>query len=156
MTDIQLQKDIAKSLRVFLKDEGIMMVLGEKFEDIKVYEQELPQKYNEEDEELRNYIVVMISEETIVDDGWKVEIHFSINIEDWDKECSGYINIMYLMNEIFLHFTKQGIVGKHGRMETKEAHKYLNLDLVRPHYQGDLITYWILPLPNEEGLEEFI
>lgn len=155
MTDIELQKDIVKDLRKFLKRNGIMMPRGFDFSALNVYEQNLPRKQDEDGEELRNYIVVMIAEEKSNDIEWNVEIHFSINIEDKDRDCSGDINILYMMNEIYTHFIKEGIVGKHCNME-KEAHKILNLEAPFPYYEGDLITNWKLPLPNQEGLEDLV
>lgn len=155
MTDIELQKVIVKDLRGFLKRDGIMMPLGDDFSDIKVYPQDLPVKQDEDDEELRNYIAVIIAEEKSDTEGWNVEIHFSINIEDRDKNHSGNINILYLMNEIYTHFIKEGIIGKHCSMEV-EAQKFLNLQAPYPYYEGDLVTNWKLPLPNQEGLEDLV
>lgn len=155
MTDIELQKDIVVDLRKFLKDDGIMMPLGMDFSKIKIYPQDLPLKGDEDDEELRNYIVVMIGEQESNREEWNVEMHFSICIEDRSRNRSGNLNILYLMNEIYTHFIKEGIVGKHCSMEN-EAKKILNLEAPFPYYEGDLITNWKLPLPNQEGLEEFV
>lgn len=155
MTDVELQKDIVVSLNKFLKSNEIMMPLEDKFRDLKVYRQDLPLKQDENDEELRNYIVVMIGEEQSSEDEWDVEIHFSVCIEDRDKDRSGNINVLYLMNEIYMYFIKKGTIGRHCRME-KKAHKILNLESVFPYFEGDLVTTWKLPLPNEEGLEELV
>lgn len=156
MTDIELLKDIKTDLKVFLQKDGIKMLLGDTFSDINVYEQDLPFKQDEDYEGVRNYIVIMVGDQDVEDDAWKTEIHFSINLEDdeqWQNSAS--INVLYLMNEIYAHFIKTGIVGKHCRME-QEAHKRLNHEMQWPYAQGDLITYWKLPLPNEEGLEDLI
>lgn len=155
MTDIDLQKDIVRDLRGFLREDGIMMPLGTDFSDIKVYRQDIPPKQDEDDEELRNYIVVVIAEEKSDTEEWDVEIHFSINIEDRDKSRSGNLNVLYLMNEIYAHYMKKGVIGRHCRMEP-EAQKYLNLEVPYPYYEGDLITNWKLPLPNQEGLEDLV
>jgi len=155
MTDIELQNDIADDLREFLKKDGIMMPLGMDFSKIKIYKQDLPLKGDEDDEELRNYIVVMIGDQESDDREWNVEIHFSICIEDRDHDHSGNLNVLYLMNEIYTHFIKKGIVGKHCSMEN-EANKVLNLETPFPYYEGDLITNWKLPLPNQEGLEDLV
>ena len=125
------------------------MKLGNEYKDLKVYPQDLPEKYDEDDEELRNYVVVMIADEDVVDDEWRVEVHFSINIEDMDKDHSGWTNVMYLMNEIYMHFIKEGIVGRHTRME-REAHKRFNQNVLYPYFESDLITFWRLPTPHEE------
>lgn len=155
MTDIQLQKDIVTDLKAFLENQDIMMPLGDEFRMIPVYSQMVPAKQDKEDENLRNYIVVMISDEDVVGDEWNVEIHFSICIEDRTNERDGDINILYLMNEIYNHYIKVGIIGKHCKME-KEAHKRLNLETKFPFHEGDLITNWRLPIGNEEGLEGLI
>lgn len=94
-------------------------------------------------------VVVMIADEDVVDDEWRVEVHFSINIEDMDNDHSGWVNVMYLMNEIYRHFIKVGIVGRHTRMERK-AHKRFNPNVLYPYFESDLITYWTLPTPCEE------
>lgn len=155
MTDIDLQHEIAEDLRGFLKKDEIMMPLGAEFAPLKVYCQDLPVKGDEDDEELRNYIVVMIAEEESDDEAWNVEMHFSICIEDRNRERSGNLNILYLMNEIYMHFTKEGIIGRHYSME-KSAKKIINLEALFPYYEGDLVTNWKLPLPNQEGLEDLI
>lgn len=149
MTDLQLLNDIVDSLKEFIKSDAITMKLGDEYKDLKVYPQDLPEKYDEDDEELRNYVVVMIGDEDVVDDEWRVEVHFSINIEDMDSDHSGWMNVMCLMNEIYMHFIKEGIVGRHTRMEI-EAHKRFNENVLYPYFESDLITYWRLPIPNEE------
>jgi len=149
MTDLQLLNDIVESLREFVKSDAITMKLGNEYKDLKVYPQDLPEKYDEDDEELRNYVVIMIADEDVVDDEWRVEVHFSINIEDMDNDHSGWVNVMYLMNEIYRHFIKVGIVGRHTRMERK-AHKRFNPNVLYPYFESDLITYWTLPTPCEE------
>ena len=149
MTDLQLLNNIVESLREFVKSDAITMKLGNEYKDLKVYPQDLPEKYDEDDEELRNYVVVMIADEDVVDDEWRVEVHFSINIEDMDNDHSGWVNVMYLMNEIYRHFIKVGIVGRHTRME-RNAHKRFNPNVLYPYFESDLITYWTLPTPCEE------
>ena len=56
MTDLQLLNDIVESLREFVKSDAITMKLGNEYKDLKVYPQDLPEKYDEDDEELRNYV----------------------------------------------------------------------------------------------------
>lgn len=155
MTDIQLLTDIVSETRSILEQKGIRMVLGEDLEEIKVHMQGIPVKRDEDDEKLRNYIVVMIAEENVEDGEWITEIHFSIHIEDRDRDRSGDLNVLFLMNEIYIHFMKQGIISKHCRIE-EEAYKVLNLEAEWPYFEGDLVTKWKLPLPNEEGLEDFV
>lgn len=149
MTDLQLLNDIVESLKEFVKSDAITMKLGNEYKDLKVYSQDLREKFDEDDEGLCNYVVVMIADEDVVDDEWRVEVHFSINIEDMDNDHSGWTNTMQLMNEIYMHFIKVGIVGKHTRME-REAHKRFNQNIFYPYFESDLITYWTLPIPHEE------
>ncbi|MFG6330037.1 MAG: hypothetical protein K1W06_11325 [Lachnospiraceae bacterium] len=155
MTDVALIRTIAAELREMLSSGGLQALYGEKFEDITVYEHDLPLVQDEDDEDLRNYIVVMCGDEESDDEEWNVEIHFSVNIEDRDRERSGNVNVLNLMNEIYMHFTKKGIIDGYAKMETK-AYKFLNMEAPYPYYEGDLITNWKLPLPLEEGLEDFI
>lgn len=155
MTDVELQKAVVEDLRAFLKSRGIQFMLYDILADMKVYAQDLPVKRDEDDEDIRNYVVVAIGDEDVEDDLWKVELHFDVCIEDREGNGTGNIHVLYLMNEIYLHFIKQGITGRHYFME-KEAHKRLNFERMHPYYEGDLITYWKLPLPKEEGLEDLI
>ncbi len=155
MTDVMLVETIVAELREMLSSDGLQALYGEKFENITVYEHDLPLVQDEDDEDLRNYIVVMCGDEESDDEEWNVEIHFSINIEDRDKVRNGNTNVLNLMNEIYMYFTKKGIIDGYARMETK-AYKALNMEAPYPYYEGDLITNWKLPLPLEEGLEDFI
>lgn len=159
MTDLDLQSAIVDEVKTHLLQDGIMMVRGKEFKDINVFPQELPIKSDGEDdwddERQWNYILVAIGDEDIVDGIWRVEIHFSIGIEDKGENCQGHLNIAYIMNEIYLHFTKIGFAGKKYSME-EEAHKRFNPANQHPYYEGDLITYWELPLPVTEGLEDFL
>lgn len=155
MTDLALQKDIIDELKNFFEKDEIMMIRGKEFAEMHVYQQDLPIKDEEDDEELRNYVLVVVGDQDVEGDEWVTEVHFAINIEDRDRDRSGNINVLYIMNEIYNHFMKKGIVGKHCRMD-KKAHKRLNMDAFYPYYEGDLITTWRLPLAQEEGLEEFV
>lgn len=155
MTDLILVEDIAKELKDYLKFHGIQALYGMDFADLDVYTHDLPIVADEDDYDQKNYILILIGKE--VSDGacWDVEVHFSINIEDRDRDRSGNVNILYLMNEIYLFFIKKGIVGRHTKME-KEAYKELNEYARFPFYEGDLVTHWKLPLPVEEGLEDYL
>lgn len=159
MTDVILVSTIAAEVRKMLSSGGLQTLYGNVFEDITVYEHDIPLVQDEDDEDLRNYIVIMTGdEETVEEDGrdeWNVEIHFSINIMDADGTRTGNTNILNLMNEIYMHFITKGIIDGYCRME-KKAYKALNLEAPYPYYEGDLITNWKLPLPVEEGLEEYL
>lgn len=155
MTDIQLQEDIVEELKEFLRSHGIMMPWKSEFSELNVYRQQLPLKDEEDDRLQSNYIVVIIGEQNADEEQWDVEIHFSICIEDRDADRGGDINVLYLMNEIYMFFIGKGIIGGHVKME-KKAHKRLNAEPLFPYYEGDLITHWKLPLPNEMGLEGLI
>lgn len=159
MTDLDLQAEIVSELKNHLLDDGIMMVRGREFKDIHVFYQELPIKENgeedEDDGQQWNYILVALGDEDVVDGKWRVEIHFCVGIEDTDEDCQGHMNVAYIMNEIYLHLTKAGFIAKEYEME-QEAHKRFRMESTYPFYEGDLITYWELPLPVPEGLEGFL
>lgn len=155
MTDVMLVGTIVAQLNEMLSSGGLQALYGSTFEDITVYGHDIPLVQDEDDEDLRNYIVVLIGDEEADEEEWNVEIHFSINIEDRDKARTGSINILNLMNEIYMYFIKKGIIDGYARME-KKAYKALNMEAPYPYYEGDLITNWKLLLPLEEGLEDFI
>lgn len=155
MTDVMLVGTAVKEVKEMLSSAGIQALYGNVFEDIKVYGHGLPLPQDEDDRALCNYIVVMAGDEEADEEEWNVEIHFSINIEDRDRSCNGNINVLNLMNEIYMHFIKKGIIDGYARMETK-AYKALNMESPYPYYEGDLITNWKLLLPLEEGLEDLV
>lgn len=159
MTDLELQHALVEELRQHLLQDGIMMIRGREFKDMNVYAQELPiREDGEEDPEgdqQWNYILVVLDDEDIVEGEWRVMVHFSVGIEDMDPMCQGHTNVAYLLNEIYQHLVKKGIIGGRFRIE-EEAHKRFNQDLCYPYYEGDLITFWRLALPFEEGLGEFL
>ena len=119
MTDLALQKDIIDELKKFFEKDEILMIRGKEFAEMHVYQQDLPIKDEEDDEELRNYVLVVVGDQDVEGDEWVTEVHFAINIEDRDRDRSGNINVLYIMNEIYNHFMKKGIVGKHCRMDKK-------------------------------------
>lgn len=155
MTDVMLVGTIVAQLNEMLSSGGLQALYGSTFEDITVYGHDIPLVQDEDDEDLRNYIVVLIGNEEADEEEWNVQIHFSINIEDRDKARTGSINILNLMNEIYMYFIKKGIIDRYARME-KKAYKALNMEAPYPYYEGDLVTNWKLWLPLEEGLEDFI
>lgn len=166
MTDLDLQRTLCRELEEYLLKDGIMCLRGGTFKKFNVYPQELPIKRNREkdadDENQWNYITVILSDQDVeIDerglepDCWKVEVHFSVGVEDTDRDRQGHANLSYLINEIYMHFRKQGILDGKYVMET-EAHKRFNEHQQYPYYEGDLITYWKIPIPVTEGLEEFL
>ena len=59
MTDVILVSTIAAEVREMLSSGGLQALYGNAFEDITVYEHDIPLVQDEDDEDLRNYIVVM-------------------------------------------------------------------------------------------------
>jgi len=155
MTDVMLVSMIATELRGLLSSQSLKALCNDVFEDITVYEHNIPLPEDEDDTGLHNYIVIMAGDENSDDEEWNVEIHFSINIEDWDKKRPGVVNVLNLMNEIYTHFITKGIIGGYSRME-KKAYKAINHECPYPYYEADLVTNWKFMLPFEEGLGEFI
>lgn len=155
MTDLILVEDIAAALEGHLKSHGIQALYGKDFADFDVYRHDLPLVEDEDAPEQKNYILIMVGEQESDREEWDTQIHFSVNVEDRDRNRSGNMNVLYLMDEIYLFFTRMGIIGKHSKMEP-QAYKVLNMEAGYPFYEGDLVTHWKLPLPNEEGLEDFI
>lgn len=165
MTDLDLQRAIHEELEQHLLHDGIMMIRGKTFQNMHVFDDSLPLKEDgdedEDDEKQWNYIAVVLGDEDVVtvndEEMWRVQVHFSIGIEDLDQECQGKKNIAYIMNEIYLHFTQHAFIGQPAQYQMEvEAHKRFNDENVYPYYEGDLITSWLLPLPLPEGLEEFL
>ncbi len=153
MTDVMMLREIVSNLRSFIDDEGILGKLDGNYDEIKVYEQDIPEKRDEDDEDLVNYICIMIGDQDTKEDElvdrWHIEVHFAIMLEDTDIDHSGNIDVLNLMNEIYMHFIKIGNFAGHLKM-LPDAHKRLNFEARYPYYEGDIVTYWELPLPFEE------
>jgi hypothetical protein len=154
MLDTDLQQALVDELKEYVFKDGVQFVKDGQLKPIHIYAQTLPDKVNEEEDQERdaewNYVVVMLGDEDIVDGKWKVEIHFSIGIIDEGEDNQGNINIANMMNQIFLHMCKKGIIKDRYVMDTDEAYKRFEYGIEEPYYSGDLITYWRLPVPEME------
>ena len=164
MTDIGLQDALVADLTNFVQNNFVKMPWGESHKLIHVYSQYLPFKEagkgepdgDDDTDDQWNFVCVVLGPQTLKNDKWLVEVHFYIGIKDWDEERQGYRNVAHVMNEIFRHFSELGFVDSFYRMSREEAHKGFVDDVDPPYYEGDLITYWELPIPQEIGLEELI
>lgn len=164
MTDIGLQDALVADLKNFVQKNFIKMPWGKSNNPLHVYSQYLPMKKAGKDgvdddgdtDDQWNFVCVVLGPQTLKNGNWLVEVHFYVGIKDWDEERQGYRNVAHVMNEVFWHFSEISFVDGFYRMSREEAHKGFVDDVEPPYYEGDLITYWELPSPQETGLEELI
>lgn len=156
MTDLKLQEEIMGEIRALLDSQSLKKLDGSARKDFNVYRQDKPYKDDEEDEEQEDYIIVMLDDEDMGDDNqWKVNVHILISIYLYDEEHQGNVILANLMNQIFMHFQKKGIIGGMFEME-HEAHKRFNQECYPNYYECDLITVWKLPEIYMETEGDFI
>lgn len=143
-------------IRSLLDSQSLKKLDGSAWKDFNVYKQDKPYKDDEEDEAQEDYIIVMLDDEDLgADNQWKVYVHILISICLYDEEHQGNVILANLMNQIFMHFQKKGIVGGMFEME-REAHKRFNQECYPNYYECDLITAWKLPEIYMETEDDFI
>lgn len=155
MTDLKLQESIIAEIKMLLESNSIKKLDGGTWNDFHVYQQDKPYKDDDEDDQ-EDYIIVMLDDEDLEADGrWKVDVHILISICLYEEEHQGNVILADMMNQIFMHFQKKGIIGQMFEME-KEAHKRFNQDSYPNYYECDLITTWKLPEIHMETEGDFI
>ncbi len=164
MTDLQLQDALKKELTEHFCDIGRKFPWADSLKEIHIHTQMLPLKDSkseerDEDDDIANqwnYICIVIPEEKLSDGEWEVEVHFAVGIKDKDKDCQGYRHVANLMDEIFMHLVKNGVLAEIFSIDTEKAFKSFSMETEYPYYEGDLVTYWHILAPQREGLEELI
>ena len=164
MTDIALQDALAAELKDFFRKNFVKMPWGECNSPVHVYSQFLPMKQagagepdgDDDTNDQWNYVCVVLGPQSLKNGKWLAEVHFYVGIKDWDEERQGYRNVAHVMNEVFRHFSELSFVDGYYRMNREEAYKGFVDEVDPPYYEGDLITYWELPAPQETGLEDLI
>ena len=156
MTDLELQDALIIEIERLLKHQSLRKPNGETWKDISVYRQDKPFKDDEDTEDQEDYIIVMLDDEDVDKDGnWEVTVHIIISIMMYEVEHQGNILLADLMNQLDLHFRKQGFIDQRYEM-LREAHKRFNHECYPNYYECDYITKWRLPLAQIEGIENLI
>ena len=128
MTDLELQDEVINEIKQLLKHQSLKKPNGEAWKDICVYRQDKPLKDDEDPEDQEDYIIVMLDDEDVDEKGdgrWVVTLHILISIMLYEVEHQGNILLANLMNQLDLHFRKEGFVGQRFEM-LREAHKRFN------------------------------
>ena len=156
MTDLKLQEVIMDEIRSMLDSQSLKKMDGSVWKDFNIYRQDKPMKDDAEDDDQEDYIIVMLDDEDLgADNKWKVDVHILISICLYDEERQGNVVLANLMNQIFMHFQKKGIIGEMFEMES-EAHKRFNQECYPNYYECDLITVWKLPEIHMETEDDLI
>lgn len=112
----------------------------------------IPPEVRDEDQE--DYIVVMIDDEDEKADGsWTVNIIIAVSIYIEDPDNQGMMVVQDILNRIWLHFAKKGIIAEKFEMESG-AKKRFNLENIINFYEGVLMTKWKLPMVFPEEVME--
>ncbi|MBO5551814.1 MAG: hypothetical protein J5966_07640, partial [Lachnospiraceae bacterium] len=114
----------------------------------------IPPETRDEDQE--DYMVVMIDDEDENQDGeWVVQVIIAVSIYAEDDKNQGLRVIQDVLNRIWMHFAKQGIIAGKYEME-HGAKKRFNLENDTNFYEGVLITKWKLPRVFPESVSELV
>ena len=156
MTDIKLQEVLIEEIHHLLKNQSLKKLDGSAWKDLNVYQQDKPYKDDENDSDQEDYIIVMLDDEDLGEDNrWKVDVHMMMSICLYENENQGNVILANLMNQIFMHLQRKGIIGGMFEME-REAYKRFNHECYPNYYECDLITSWKLPEIERESVEDFI
>lgn len=122
--------------------------------DIEGHPVMIPPEDRDEDQE--NYIVVMLDDEDENNDGdWIVQVVIAVSIYLEDDKNQGMRVIQDVLNRIWMHFARKGIIDGRYEME-RGAKKRFNLENVTNFYEGVLITKWKIPEVFPEFIREFV
>lgn len=162
MTDLDLQKAIVDEVKEMIVSHHLQMC-GEydEIKDFTVYTQEKPYKndYDIDEEEQENYIIVMLDDEDINEnqDYWTVQVHIIISINLYEKQHQGNLIIADIMNNIHMWLTRKKSIGYQNQYKIEHrAHKRFNQECYPEYCEGDLITFWHLPIPEMEGVDNLL
>ncbi len=156
MTDLKLQEVLVGEIRSLLQNQSLKKLDGTAWKDLNVYQQEKPYKDDEDDAAQEDYIIVMLGDEDLGEDRrWKVDVHMIMSICLYENAHQGNMILANLMNQIFMHLQRKGIIGDIFGMEP-EAYKRFNHECYPNYYECDLITVWKLPEVERESSEDFI
>ncbi len=112
----------------------------------------IPPEVRDEDQE--DYMVVMIDDEDEnAETGWVVNIIIAVSVYIEDDKNQGMRVIQDILNRIWLHFAKKGIIAEKFEME-RGAKKRFNLENITNFYEGVLMTKWKLPMVFPEEVME--
>lgn len=157
MTDLELQDAVIREIRKLAEHQSLKKIDGEVWKDFNIYRQDKPYKNDVYDDGQEDYIVVMLDNEDIAEDGdgrWVVMLHIIINLMYEDPENQGNVILANLMNQIDLHFRRLGYLD--GRFEMmREAHKCFDQEHDPTYVQCDYITTWKLPPLHMEDPEDY-
>lgn len=150
MTDLDLQDALIRELEELVERQSLKKLDGEVWKDFNIYRQDKPYKDDEADVDQEDYIIVMLDDEDMDQDGrWIVDVQMVISIMLFEKENQGNLILANLMNQIDLHLSKKGIIAGKYEME-KEKYKRFNHECDPNYYECCLITRWKLPAVNME------
>jgi len=159
MVDTELQEILAKEVEKLIANHGLAVpgrnpidnpeieepyVKGDAiWKNWNVYRQEKPYKTDENDDELENYVIVIINDEDLDSEGyWTVEMQFIVSIELDEDDRQGHIIIASFMNELWKHFKTHNIAEGEAELVPKSAKKRWNQESYPNYYEAALICDW--------------
>ena len=156
MTDLALQDAVIEEIKALMERQSLRKLNGDVWKDYSIYRQDKPYKDDENDDDQEDYIIVMLDDEDLgADNRWKVDVHIIISICLYEEQHQGNLILANLMNQIYMHLARKGVIGNMFEMEA-EAHKRFNHECYPNYYECDLITVWRLPELERAAEEDFI
>ncbi len=158
MTDLELQDAVIKEIGKLLEHQSLKKPNGQAWKNLSIYRQEKPYKDDINDELQEDYILVVLGDEDIEENGdgcWMVTLHTVICLSNEDPENQENIALASLMNQIDLHFRKLGYIDQKYEMQ-KEAHKWFDNEHEAEYVQCDYVTKWKLPPVHMEGIDNLV
>ena len=158
MTDLELQDAIIREIQGLVDHQCLKKLNGDVWKNFNIYRQNKPYKDDINDESLIDYILVMLGDEDMEENGdgrWIVTIDIFICIKRDDLEDQENVILANLMNQIDLHFRKLGCIEQKYEMQ-QEAHKWFDQEYDPNYAQCDYRTRWKLPPVHIEGIDDLI
>lgn len=154
MTDLELQEAVIREIQNLLDKQSLRKPNGEVWKDFNIYRQAKPYKNDFDDERQEDYIIVMLDDEDMEENGdgsWIVMLHIGICITYESDDGQGDVVLANLMNQIDLHLRKLGYIDQKYEL-LREAHKRFDPDSGPNYFQCDYISKWKLPPIHMEGV----
>ena len=174
MVDTELQEILAQEVEKLIANHGLAIPGRTESDDLEteapyvkgdqvwknwnVYRQEKPYKSDVNDEELENYVIVIINDEDMDSEGnWTVQIQFIVAIELDEDDRQGHMILASFMNELWQHFKTNNIAEGEAELVPQSGKKRWNQESYPNFYEAALICNWkFKDVEYKTGLEELL
>lgn len=149
MIPTDLQRVLKKEIEVYFNNR-IFEDANFKSSNLKIYEQELPEKKYEDDEDINFPFIVIELTSGKIGENSTCDINFIIGTVDLDN-TNGFNDVFSILNGLMLLFNKKIFAGKYEILD--EMDWATAKDDSGPFHYGSLETKWTVPniLANNYG-----